>query len=332
LYVDPSFDSSFILEFLIDRSFDSSFILAFLIDRSFDSSFRLSVVMPQYQSLALVAKEKRGRGSQRTLAPGGVVIDNPTAAASDEELLAFQRKIGPSILDGTNFECDINPPIFRKLLQLGRLKKVPREILYLTKDQTSSDYDPSKARENYVRVSQCTDFVPMTDLSDGYHRQDDQGGGYRITRGWINFPVCYYASDDGVVIAVQIQQFTRDNAERHVHQGTADIIGKRTFEYGAPNNGGKKRTKAQYFGRVIRVKAAGRARHGYRIVGLSDESITDGASDKIPVISLVLGTFVSPRPFGFIGQHDGEQWDNSLHLVRWLSRSENNRKENRDPK
>mmetsp|Transcript_26073 Transcript_26073/g.26505 ORF Transcript_26073/g.26505 Transcript_26073/m.26505 type:complete len:136 (+) Transcript_26073:746-1153(+) len=47
--------------------------------------------------------------------------------------------------------------------------------------------------------------------------------------------------------------------------------------------------------------------------------------------SVVLTTLVGPRPEGFIAQHDGVRWDNSIDNLRWIPSNENHLMENLDP-
>ena len=251
----------------------------------------------QYQHLSLV---KPVRITDAGPTPG-VVIDNPTSTASDEELAQFQLQFASLNLNGKPHSIDITPPLFRKLRQRGGVKKVPYELFWETVDRSSrnSDYDPDRSREDYVHLSQNTEFIPLTNLSVGYHKTDEQGGGYRVaSNGAIHFPVCYFASTDGYVISCRIMALTANIARRHIREGTGDVIAKRVKLKGLQR-------RCQYFVRVFKVLASTQSKEGYRQQDFYDCTILSNPK-KTRLHQVILATFVGPRPYGYIGQHDGD--------------------------
>ena len=99
----------------------------------------------------------------------------------------------------------------------------------MTTDQTHPDFDLNKACNDYMCLSQCTEFTPMTDLSKGYHRTDNQGGSYQVIwQGQIKFPlllrlvkwVCHFVlTRDGLVTACK-----RSSPGGHVQHNCQAIL------------------------------------------------------------------------------------------------------------
>lgn len=253
------------------------------------------------------------------------MIANPTNVATHEEFEAFNVNISASNVDGSSMTTELSPPLFRYLQQKGMIKMVPHDVEFLAQDG-------AKPRDRCVRLATNPNFVSVPDDFEygfGYHRLDDKGDGYKVSKqGQLSFPTVYYICVEGFAISCNRGYVDPSTAEKHLRNGTADILGRRCIL--RPIEGGTKKVY-RYFIRTYQVQSSKKsAQNQYRPFTASHcEMTTDRYSTDLAQV--VLTTLVCPRPRGFIPQHDAEKWDNSLEELRWIPRRENYLKENIDP-
>jgi len=208
------------------------------------------------------------------------------------------------------------------------IKMVPHEIEYLS-------HAGDKPRNECFRVATNPNFVSIPDdfvNGSGYHQLDDKGDGYRILEnGVILFPVVYYiCAEGGFAISCRREYLYPDKALVHLMDGTADILGRRTWLV----KNGKKGffNKTRYFVRHYYIQSSTKRRDNLKRRFFANHYDMTKAQFTGYLAPVILATFIGPRPKGFIAQHDGEAWENMLECLRWIPSRENSLKENRDPK
>jgi len=238
---------------------------------------------------------------------------------------------------GGKFEADITPPIVRYLLNNGSLKMVPREIDWYTicRDVTlNHEFDVAKPRTQYLRVGTNPNFFPLDGIkTNGIHGSADNGTNYTISGGRICYPTVYYASEDGFIVSCRRGWAHCSPAKKDLLDGTGDILARRSKPRRAKIGDKTYDTfHHEYLVRKYRVlKTTLDHITGYRRVCLSDECC--GCVAKyMSQAAIILTIFMGPRPDNNIPQHDGEVWDDSLEMLRWITNEDNRLKENLDPK
>ena len=280
-----------------------------------------------YQSLSLLKFSRKNYD----YCPLGVEIANPRNVATEEEFQKFNSIISKANVIGNGFECKITPPVFRYLLGHG-LKKVPREIEWMCayRDTINIDYDPNKPREQYLRVGQNTEFFPLDGTkTKGLHGTAGDKSYVIDARGSIHYPVVYYTHPDGFTVYCRMywQKSGGGGVKDHILNGTADILARRSV---AKTNGGYNHSYLVRRYNISKANPDTDCQNGKRRISICNEDCSH--SGKIfSQGAVILATHVSPRPEKHILQHDGERWEESLDLIRWLPRNENNLKENCDP-
>jgi hypothetical protein len=283
--------------------------------------------MLQYQPSSLLQTRfgnnngnKKGTKAQKIAnsSRGGVEIAIPTNVATHEEFEAFNVDISTSNVDGSSLTTGLSPPLFRYMQQKGMIKMVPHDVEFL------AQYG-AKPRDRCVRVATNPNFVSMPDCDYGYHRLGDKGDGYKVSKqGQISFPTVYYICVEGFAISCNRAYVTPKFAKTHLQNGTADILGRRWVIKGG-------RKEYRYFIRSYHVQSSKTSlQTQYRSFNASHYDMSKSLLST-ELAQVVLTTLECPRPRGFIPQHDSESWDNSIEVLRWIPRRENNQKENLDP-
>jgi hypothetical protein len=243
----------------------------------------------------------------------GTFLADPANVASEEEHAQFVNAMG----NGENLgDIAITPPLVRYRKQQGLLKKCPPELVYETLDRTNVNFNENRPRDQYVRIGQNLNFVPIDGSMDGYSIDP---------RGQINHPVNYYADQDGFVISGRMIWCKLPMAKKLMEAGMADVLARRIYKNG--------RVYMRIFlmrkYKIFNAKISNR--EGRRYVDMHDESASS-LGHTLPVAYAILGTFMGPRPLNYIAQHDSARSDNALNVVRWLYRPLNNSTPFMDPK
>jgi hypothetical protein len=250
----------------------------------------------------------------------GLEIDKPTNVADESELNEFANYVSSASKE--SMSRLIPPPLLRLMMQLGEVEMVNREVAWYSQENKEG-----KLREDFIKVGTNPNFVPIEDNTPGtYYEKDDKGVPkplYKISQKMkrVYFPTVYYASQRGFIISCTRCYMQYGMAMEYYKNGMGDILGRRTL---TKNNG---EVAYRYFVRFYTVMSSFDNHSQRRNFNCSSDCM-EGGLVQFELGAVILATFVGPRKKGYQVQHDGATWNNSLDFIRWITISDNHRKEN----
>jgi len=271
----------------------------------------------QYQSFELLSTENYPRDSHGIMQanPVGTLLDNPTNLASEHDGTLCMDELSQMNPDNRN-EFQLDPPVFRWLVEKNLVKKCPRDVIYETRDTENIHFNPNQPRNEYVRLCQNDGFVPIDGSEVGYTKTNT---------GVVYHGVNYYAHVDGYLISCSLNWVrTTGKAREFMTSGTGDILAHRSKQL-------KTGCRHSFLVRTYRILSRYVDKQtGYQLAGLYDESATR-KKHTVRLGLVILGTWLGPRPLGYIQQHDDRKDDDSLTNSHWLPRDKNNTTEYQQP-